>query len=113
MSSRMCRCTLSRLPWRSLLIRLHAGRRLGENDCRNGLGEPPGMTAAPAGWVGRSIERVEDAALLTGRARFIDDLAVRADTLHAAVLRSPHAHAVIRAIDAEAARAAPGVAAVL
>src|SRR5262245_17372935 len=71
------------------------------------------MTSTPAGWVGRSIERVEDAALLTGRARFIDDLAVRADTLHAAVLRSPHAHAVIRGIDAEAARAALGVAAVI
>ncbi|KRQ94996.1 xanthine dehydrogenase family protein molybdopterin-binding subunit [Bradyrhizobium valentinum] len=64
-------------------------------------------------WVGRSIERVEDAALLTGRGRFIDDLGSPPGTLHAAILRSPHAHADIVSIDAEAARRAPGVAAVL
>src|SRR5262245_20544903 len=66
-----------------------------------------------ARWLGQSIERVEDSALLTGRGRFIDDLAVRAGTLHAAILRSPHAHALIRSIDTKAARAATGVAAVL
>ncbi|MBX9709798.1 MAG: molybdopterin-dependent oxidoreductase [Xanthobacteraceae bacterium] len=64
-------------------------------------------------WTGRSLERVEDASLLTGRGRFIDDLGVRRGTLHAAILRSPHAHAEIIAIDVEAARRAPGVAAVL
>ncbi len=47
------------------------------------------MTAA-ATWVGQSIERVEDAALLTGRGRYIDDLGVPPGTLHAAILRSPH-----------------------
>jgi 2-furoyl-CoA dehydrogenase large subunit len=65
------------------------------------------------GWVGQSIERVEDAALLTGRGRYIDDLGVPPGTLHAAVLRSPHAHAVIRAVRADAARGAAGVAAVI
>ena len=64
-------------------------------------------------WVGQSIERVEDASLLTGRGRYIDDLGVPPGTLHAAVLRSPHPHAVIRAIDVGAARAAKGVAAVV
>src|SRR6516225_5744120 len=64
-------------------------------------------------WTGRSIERVEDAALLSGRGRFIDDLGVQPGTLHAAILRSPHAHADILAIDAEAAKRLPGVAAVL
>ena len=64
-------------------------------------------------WVGQSIPRVEDAALLTGRGRFIDDLGVRPGTLHAAILRSPHAHADIVAIDSSAARRAPGVVAVL
>ncbi len=69
---------------------------------------------APAtDWVGRSLPRVEDAALLTGRGRFIDDLGVRPGTLHAAILRSPHAHAVIASIDAARAAALPGVAAVL
>src|ERR1043166_2384127 len=69
--------------------------------------------AATAGWLGRSIERVEDAALLTGRGRYIDDLGVPPGTLHAAVLRSPHPHAAIRSVDAAAARAAKGVTAVI
>jgi 2-furoyl-CoA dehydrogenase large subunit len=64
-------------------------------------------------WVGRSIERVEDGALLTGRGRFIDDLGVDAGTLHAAILRSPHAHATISSIDTTAARNGSGVVAVL
>ncbi len=64
-------------------------------------------------WVGQSIARVEDAALLTGRGRFIDDLGVRPGTLYAAILRSPHAHADILSIDSEAARRADGVVAVL
>ena len=59
--------------------------------------------AKPPVGAARSIERVEDAALLTGRGRFIDDLGVRPDTLHAAILRSPHAHAAIRGIDTAAA----------
>src|SRR5262249_11824327 len=69
--------------------------------------------AAAAGWLGRSIERVEDAALLTGRGRYIDDLGVPPGTLHAAILRCSHAHALIRAIDTKAAATAPGVAAVI
>jgi 2-furoyl-CoA dehydrogenase large subunit len=71
------------------------------------------MNDTAAGWIGRSIERVEDAALLTGRGRYLDDLGVRPGTLHAAILRSPHAHAEIRAVRTEAARGLPGVAAVL
>ena len=51
------------------------------------------MSAATTTWCGQSIERVEDAALLTGRGRFIDDLGEKPGTLHAAILRSPHAHA--------------------
>jgi 2-furoyl-CoA dehydrogenase large subunit len=71
------------------------------------------MPAGPATWCGQSIERVEDAALLTGRGRYFDDLGERPGTLHAAILRSPHAHACINRINAEAARTAPGVAAVV
>jgi xanthine dehydrogenase molybdopterin-binding subunit B len=51
-------------------------------------------------WVGRSIERAEDASLLSGDARFIADLAPVPGICHAAILRSPHAHAEMRAIDA-------------
>ncbi|MGH6881379.1 MAG: xanthine dehydrogenase family protein molybdopterin-binding subunit, partial [Hypericibacter sp.] len=64
-------------------------------------------------WVGRSIPRVEDAALLIGRGRFIDDLGVRPGTLHAAILRSPHAHADIVSIDSSAAKQASGVVTIL
>ena len=64
-------------------------------------------------WVGRAIERVEDAALLTGGGRYLDDLGVKPGTLHMAILRAPHAHADIVSIDTTAARALPGVAAVL
>ena len=48
-------------------------------------------TASPH--LGRRAQRVEDRPLLTGRGRFGDDAPVRAGTLHAAVPRSPHAHA--------------------
>ena len=71
------------------------------------------MTGVATSWCGQSIERVEDGPLLTGRGRFIDDLGIPPGTLHAAILRSPHAHAKIRTIDAAAARRATGVAAVI
>jgi 2-furoyl-CoA dehydrogenase large subunit len=64
-------------------------------------------------WVGQSIPRVEDSSLLTGRGRFMDDIGVHPGTLHAAILRSPHAHADIISIDTSAAKRAQGVAAVL
>ena len=70
-------------------------------------------TAEKHRYVGRPVERVEDAALLSASAKFSDDMAVRTGTLHAAVLRSPHAHAEIVSIDTAAAQAQPGVAAVL
>src|SRR5580704_4286802 len=69
------------------------------------------MSAATAEWLGQSIERVEDAALLTGRGRYIDDLGLRPGTLHAAILRSSHAH--LRSVDTDAARDAPGVVSVI
>ena len=66
--------------------------------------------AAP--WVGRALPLKEAARLVAGRGRFLDDLAP-GRLLHVAMLRSPHAHARIVAIDAAAAAALPGVAAVL
>src|SRR5579871_363252 len=74
------------------------------------------ITARPAPgapWVGQSIARVEDSALLTGRGRFMDDVGVHPATLHAAFLRSPHAHADIVSIDVSQATQAAGVVAVL
>ena len=61
---------------------------------------------------GARVARVEDPALLTGRARFVDDLKLPG-LLHACFVRSPHPHARIGAIDAAPARAMPGVHAVL
>src|ERR1700675_4042861 len=63
------------------------------------------------GW-GQPVRRKEDPRLLMGRGRFIADRVI-ADECHAVVLRSPHAHARIRALDAGSAREAPGVVAVL
>ena len=71
------------------------------------------MADRATNWCGQSVERVEDAALLTGRGRFVDDLGVKPGTLHAAILRSPHAHATITAIRTDAARKIPGVAVIL
>jgi carbon-monoxide dehydrogenase large subunit len=68
--------------------------------------------APAAGWVGRPVPLREDARLVAGRGRFVDDLA-RPRMLHAAMLRSPHAHARIVAIDTREAEALPGVFAVL
>jgi len=60
---------------------------------------------------GQPVRRVEDARFLTGRGRFVDDLRTPG-ALHAVFVRSPHAHARIARLDADAARAMPGVHAV-
>ena len=62
-------------------------------------------------YVGSPVKRNEDKALLTGRAMFVDDISLP-DMLHAAVLRSPHAHARILGIDVSAAMERDGVIAV-
>ena len=58
--------------------------------------------------VGAPRKRKEDPRFLTGASCFTDDIAL-AGQLHGVVVRSPHAHARIRAVDLAAARAAPGV----
>jgi putative selenate reductase molybdopterin-binding subunit len=62
--------------------------------------------------VGKAERRVDSVKLATGRGTFVDDLVVPG-LLHARILRSPHAHARIKRIDAARARALPGVACVL
>ncbi|WP_328309450.1 xanthine dehydrogenase family protein molybdopterin-binding subunit [Actinomycetospora sp. NBC_00405] len=57
--------------------------------------------------------RDEDAALVSGAGRFVDDLDPLPGTLVAAIVRSPHPHAGIRGVDLARARAHPGVAAVI
>jgi carbon-monoxide dehydrogenase large subunit len=58
--------------------------------------------------VGAPLRRKEDHRFLTGASRFTDDVSL-AGQVHAAVVRSPHAHARIRRIDTAEAAAAPGV----
>src|SRR5262249_61132626 len=62
----------------------------------------------PLRYTGARIKRVEDPRLLTGRGRYLDDLALPR-MLYASFVRSPHAHARIVRVDAAAARALPGV----
>ena len=63
-------------------------------------------------YIGAPVRTVEATRYLTGRGQYVDDL-VLPGMLYAAFLRSPHAHAGLGPIEVAAARAAPGVAAVL
>src|SRR5205807_4386361 len=62
--------------------------------------------------LGQAVPRFEDPRLLRGGGRYVDDM-VLPRMVFGHVLRSPHAHARIRSIDTSAAKAAPGVVAVL
>jgi carbon-monoxide dehydrogenase large subunit len=63
-------------------------------------------------YVGRAMKRVEDPRLIQGIATYVDDMTLPG-LLHAAVLRSPHAHAKIKSVKTDAAKRSPGVVAVL
>jgi carbon-monoxide dehydrogenase large subunit len=62
--------------------------------------------------IGQSVRRVEDPRLLQGLGRYSDDVSLPRQA-SAVIVRSPHAHARIRGLDASAALKAPGVVAVL
>jgi carbon-monoxide dehydrogenase large subunit len=64
------------------------------------------------GILGSSVPRKEDYRLLTGQGRYVSDLVVPG-MLHAAFVRSPYAHAMVKGVDATAALAVPGVVTVL
>src|SRR5262244_2674370 len=68
-------------------------------------------TATDTRMFGKSIKRREDPRFITGRGNYTDDLKLPGMT-YAAFVRSPHAHAKIRKIDAAAAKAHPGVVAI-
>jgi carbon-monoxide dehydrogenase large subunit len=71
------------------------------------------VTVEQAGkYVGARVRRVEDPRLLAGRARFVDDISLPG-LLHLVIVRSPHAHARLRAVDVTPALTAPGVIAAL
>ena len=75
-----------------------------------GLGGSSASNALPA--VGRSVRRLENARRVRGEGNYVDDVHVPG-MLHATVVRSPVAHARVRALDASAARSMPGVEAIL
>jgi aerobic carbon-monoxide dehydrogenase large subunit len=62
--------------------------------------------------IGQGVSRFEDPRLIRGGGRYTDDIKLPG-LAHGVVLRSPHAHAKIRSLDISAAKAAPGVLAVL
>src|SRR5688500_1954159 len=66
------------------------------------------MAAAPAKMVGQPIKRREDPRLITGAGNYLDDVKLPGLT-HAALLRSPYAHARIKSIDTSRAKGMPGV----
>ena len=63
-------------------------------------------------YLGQGMKRFEDPRLITGQGLFVDDVKLPG-MLHVAILRSPHAHARIRSLDAAEARSLPGVVHVL
>ena len=70
------------------------------------------LTRRTNAFVGSPVERIEDLRLLRGRGQYVDDLSC-AGLLHAVILRSAVAHGRICSIDVAAARARPGVVAVI
>jgi CO/xanthine dehydrogenase Mo-binding subunit len=70
------------------------------------------MTNRQLKYVGHSVARVDGVDKVTGKAKFVGDIAVPG-MLYGKILRSPYAHARIRAIDVKPAEALPGVFAVL
>ncbi|MGD9598371.1 MAG: xanthine dehydrogenase family protein molybdopterin-binding subunit [Steroidobacteraceae bacterium] len=73
---------------------------------------PDELPTSTVRYVGKEVRRVEDPALVSGSAPFIDNLQLPG-MLHCAILRSPHAHARVLKVDASAAEALEGVVAVL
>src|ERR1700749_69562 len=76
--------------------------------------QPSGLTALdrPNSYIGRSVPRPNLARLTQGRGQYVSDV-VLPRMVHVAFVRSPHAHARIKAIDTTAAARAPGVVAVV
>lgn len=64
--------------------------------------------AATIKYMGQPLRRREDFKFITGKGHYTDDMK-SPGMLHMAVLRSPHAHAIIKHVDLSAAQSAPGV----
>ena len=102
LASNLCRCT----GYQGILAAVR--RRL--PSCAR-PGAERGFKPATGSRFGRSVPRLEDRPLLTGRGQFVGDIAFP-HQLHMRVVRSPYAHAALRTVDITAALAVPGVIAV-
>jgi carbon-monoxide dehydrogenase large subunit len=69
---------------------------------------PPGEVAEMKFGIGQPVPRNEDPTLVRGQGRYTDDLTLEGQ-VYAVMVRSPHAHGIIRGINADAARVMPGV----
>src|SRR3954467_6518441 len=69
---------------------------------------PPVERPTDLKWIGKSVKRVEDPKFLRGIGKYVADLEFHG-MLHAAVVRSPYAHARIASVDIAAAKEMPGV----
>src|SRR5580704_7078834 len=92
-------------------VRMDGGRRQPYLGIGPGSARQAEVVMAQFG-IGQPVRRVEDRRFITGSGHFLDDI-TRPRQAHAVFLRSPHAHALIRGVDAAEAAAMPGVVAVL
>ncbi len=70
--------------------------------------KPRKAVAAPSGWVGKPIERLEENRLVRGRGIFVDDHKLQG-MLYMRLVRSPYGHATVLRVDVSRAAASPGV----
>src|SRR3989337_1293564 len=91
---------------------INSKRRIVRRRHEESLMPDTAKSSTPKKWVGRSLRRTEDKRLLTGKGQFVDDIKL-SGMYHAAVLRSPYPHAIIKAVDTSEALKMPGVRAVL
>src|SRR5436305_11045610 len=97
------------MPFISLLRTHHHRPKAAKLNRRN---ESKGARGMGEFALGQPVPRFEDPRLLRGGGRYVDDM-VLPRMVYGHVLRSPYAHAKIRAIDTSAAKTAPGVLLVL
>src|SRR5262249_55019444 len=89
----------------------HRQGRSGSRNCGGGVMATQVEETTTTRLVGAPVKRVEDPRLITGAAKYIDDVKLPG-VAHVAILRPPYAHARIRGIDGSRAEASPGVLAV-